>query len=202
VTPAIHIPVSFAVEGPTDEAVVRRMAEHVAVDVHQILGRRGKHWVLARLHGLNRSARRQPWYVLVDLDMDAHCAGEFVRRHLPHPSPSMCFRVAVRSIEAWLLSDRAGFARFFGVRQAAPPAAPESEPNPKTTVLDLARRSSKTLVLGGVPPRPGSGRRTGDLYASLLIEFATRHWDLEVARGNSKSLDRALQRLAGLIESS
>jgi len=197
-----HIPVSFAVEGPTDEAVVRKMAKHVGAEVHQVLGKSGKHWVLARLQGLNQSARGQPWYVLVDLDQDAPCAGEFVHRVLPHPSPSMRFRVAVRSIEAWLLADRAGFARFFGVRQAELPLAPESESNPKGVVVNLARRSRKRHVLGGVPPRAGSGRSTGDLYSSLLIEFVAKQWDLEVARRNSVSLDRALLRLAGLIDPS
>jgi hypothetical protein len=190
-----HIPVSFAVEGDTDEAVVRRLASRLSVEVHQVLGKRGKHWVLEHLRGLNSSARGQPWFVLLDLNGDAPCAGEFVRVHLPHPSPQMRFRVSVRAVEAWLLADRSGFARCFGVRQAEVPSAPEMERDPKETIVRLAGRSTKSIVRQGVPPRPGSGRRIGALYTSLVIEFVQQHWDLDAARGHSPSLDRAISRL-------
>jgi hypothetical protein len=190
-----HIPVSFAVEGDTDEAVVRRIAAHLEIDVHQVLGKRGKTWVLEHLRGLNGSARGQPWLVLVDLDGDSPCAGEFVREHLAHPSPLMRFRVSVSAVEAWLLADRSGFARFFGVRQAEVPSAPEMERDPKETIVRLAGRSAKSIVRQGVPPRPGSGRRAGALYTSLLIEFVQQHWDMDAARGHALSLDRAISRL-------
>lgn len=191
----VHIPVSFAVEGDTDEAVVRKVAARLSVSVHQVLGKRGKHWVLKSLRGLNNSARGQPWYVLVDLNGDAPCPGEFVRRHLLDPSPYMRLRVAVCAVEAWFLADRMGFSRFFGVRPADIPSAPETERDPKAMIVELAGRSRRSIVRTGVPPRPGSGRRTGDLYAALLIEFVRDHWDLEAARRASRSLDRAITRL-------
>lgn len=193
-----HIPVSFAVEGPTDAAVVRRLAAHVDVQVHLVLTANGKNSVLEKLKGLDRAARGQPWWVLVDLDQDAPCAGNFVQRHLPHPAPHMRFRVAVRTVEAWLLADRPGFARFFGVPLTRLPTAPEELPDPKQVVVNLARLSERRDVREEVPPRPGSGKKTGALYSSKLIEFAMRHWNIEAARKTSKSLDRAVLRLAEL----
>lgn len=190
-----HIPVSFAVEGDTDEAVVRKIATRLAVDVHQVLGKQGKPRVLKALPGLNNSARGQPWFVLLDLNGDAPCPGGFVRTHLPTPSRHMQLRLAVCAVEAWLLADRTGFSRFMAVRVGDIPTDPERERDPKGAVIDLARRSRRSIIRTGMPPRPGSGRRTGDLYASLLIEFASDHWDLEAARRGSRSLDRATTRL-------
>lgn len=191
-------PVSFAVEGPTDDAIVRRLAEHVGVEVHIVLPPSGKQAALGRLKGLNHAARGQRWYVLVDLDQDAPCPGEFVRRHLPHPAPLMRFRLAVPSIEAWLLADRAGFARFLGVPLAKMPLLPETLPDAKQTIVELARHSSRREVRDGIPPRSGSGKKTGALYSSKLIEFGLQHWDIESSRSISKSLDRAALRLAEL----
>lgn len=192
---ATHIPVSFAVEGDTDEAAVRRMATHLGIVVHEVFVRNGKANVLKALPGLNGSAQAQPWFVLVDLNGDTRCVPEAVRAHLPNPASQMRFRIAVRALESWILADKRGFARFFGVPTARVPNAPEAELDPKTSVIELARLSKKNIVRKGMPPRNGSGRRTGELYASLLIEFATTHWDLESARKVAPSLDRAMQRL-------
>lgn len=193
-----HIPVSFVVEGDIDEAVVRAIAGQLGVDVHEVFVRNGKPAVLKALRGFNASARSRPWFVLVDLDQDSRCAGEFVAQQLPEPSTKMRFRVAVRAVESWLLADHDGFARFFRVRPGGVSAHPESLPDPKQSVVDAARSSRAAMVRDGVPPRPGSGRRTGQLYAALLIEYVIQHWDPDAARKRSASLDRAMTRLSEL----
>ena len=195
-----HIPVSFAVEGDTDEAVVRKLATGLSIDVYQVLGKQGKAWVLKALRGLNNSARGQPWFVLIDLNGDAPCPGAYVADLLATPSRLMRLRLAVRELEAWLLADRAGFSRFLGVSERDLPADPESLSDPKGTVIDLARRSSKPKVRSGMPPRPGSGRKTGELYAALLIEFTQDHWNVAAASARARSLARAIGRLDELAK--
>lgn len=192
---APHVPVSFAVEGDIDDTVVRSLAEQLRVGVHEVFVRNGKPNLLKALPGFNASARSRPWFVLVDLDRDAPCAPPYVAEHLPKPSDLMRFRVAIRSIEAGLLADRRGFARFFGIRIDVLPADPESLPDAKQTIVELARGSNKKIVRQGLPPRPGSGRRTGELYSSLLMEFASKHWNVGAARERSPSLDKAARRL-------
>lgn len=195
---ASHIPVSFVVEGDIDDAVVRKIAFRLGVDVHEVFVRNGKPAVLKALRGFNSSARSRPWFVLVDLDQDTPCAGDFVAEHLPAPSSKMRFRIAVRAAESWLLADREGFAKFFRVGLGAVSENPEGLTDPKQSVVDIARLSRKAMVRDSVPPRPGSGRRTGELYAALLIEYVIQHWDPAAARRRSVSLDRAMTRLGEL----
>ena len=193
-----RLPVSLVVEGDVDDAVVRKLAHFSDVPIHEVLVRHGKQEVLRGLPGFNRAARSRPWFVLVDLDLDARCPGEFVRRQLPEPAPHIRFRVAVRSVEAWLLADRPGFARFFGIGVEDIPREPELERDPKGVVIALARGSRKTRVRAGIPPRTGSGRRIGELYQGLLIEFISDAWDIDASRQNAPSLDRAIDRLVSL----
>ncbi len=81
--------ISGAVEGDVDEAVLRRLAEQVGAAIGPVHGKKGKQFLLRRVHGYNNAARFGPWVVLVDLDQDADCAPHlrlevapaFVHRH-------------------------------------------------------------------------------------------------------------------------
>jgi hypothetical protein len=196
-TRAGPIAVSAAVEGPTDETVLRRLVESAGLTLGPVYGRNGKKQVLRQLGGYNLAAQHTPWVVLVDLDHDAECAPEFVQRCLPTPAPQM--RVAVREIEAWLLSDAHGIAAFLGVSVSRVPRQPDSLIDPKRTIIDLASGSRRRGVRQEIAPRAGSGRQVGPLYSSHISEFAVDHWDPAVAAESSPSLRRciaALQRLA------
>jgi len=63
-----------AVEGLVDEAVVRRLAKHVGVEVGPVYGKNGKGHLRQRIAGYNNAARISPWVVLVDLNREAECA--------------------------------------------------------------------------------------------------------------------------------
>lgn len=104
--------VSIAVEGASDAAIMRRVCATAGIQVGAEFVARGKGNLDPRLGGYNNAARFSPWLVVRDLDHDADCAPTLVNQLLPNCAPGMCFRVPVRSIEAWLLGDRDGFARF------------------------------------------------------------------------------------------
>ncbi len=168
--------ISAAVEGAVDEAVLRRLLAHVGAEAAVIYGKQGKQALLQRIGGYNVAARYSPWVVLVDLDQDAACAPPFRATWLPQPSAGMCFRVAVRSVESWLLGDRESISAFLGVAISRVPSEPDVDPDPKARMVELARKSRRWDIRQDMTPRPASGLHVGPAYSSRLIEFAHRVW--------------------------
>jgi len=187
--------ITAAVEGLVDEAVVRMLVQHVGGQVHRVYGRNGKAHLRQRIRAYNQAANISPWVVLVDLNGDADCPPPLVTQWLPHPSPQMCFRVAVRAVESWLLADRERISQFLGVRIERVPHAPELIEDPKVLMVQLASWSRRRDIREDMVPRPGSGRRTGPAYSSRLIEFAENHWRPRISARSSDSLRRCLRRL-------
>lgn len=72
-----------AVEGPADEAVLKRVIEHLGAGLGDVYGKRGKSHLLLRLRSYNQAACFSPWLVLVDLNSDADCAPTFRAALLP-----------------------------------------------------------------------------------------------------------------------
>lgn len=193
--------ISGAVEGLVDEAVFRKLVRRAGATPGRVYGRNGKPSLKQLLGGYNHAARFSPWMVLVDLDQDADCAPPFRMTWLPSPAAYMCFRIAVREIESWLLSDRANLARFLGVPVSRIPQASESLPSPKRAMVELARMSRRRKIREDIAPRPGSGRSVGPAYTSRLIEFVETAWEPQTAAQGSNSLRRCCLRLSELVSS-
>jgi hypothetical protein len=191
--------VSAAVEGIVDEAVLRILVGEAGGSVAAFYNKNGKSSLRRSIDGYNNAARFSPWIVLVDLDQDAACAPPLLVDWLPAPSRQMCFRIAVREIEAWLLADHVSLPAFLGVPPTSLPLDPEAVSDPKRCLVDLARRSRRRDVREDMVPRPGSGRSVGPAYASRLIEFAAHAWRPEVAARRSDSLRRCRDRIAELV---
>lgn len=190
--------VNAAVEGYTDEAVIRSLCHSVGLEVANVYGRKGKDFIDRQLAGYNNAARFSPWLVLRDLNRDADCAPQLVHCLLPKPAQHMMFRIVVRKVEAWLLADVESCARYLSVSQSVITADPESLDDPKAALIELARRSKSRTIREDMVPRPGSGATEGPAYASHLAEFARRHWSPVSAGGRSDSLARCLRRLQDL----
>jgi hypothetical protein len=198
-----HFEIDFLCEGPTDSAVARRLIEAIgAVPGRDHFNPRksGKSGVDLRVEGLNRQAIRYPVLVLRDMDSDAACPGALVASRLPSPAQKMCFRIAVRTVEAWLLADRHAFAAWIGVSPNRIPFRPEELNSPKRHIVDLARNSRKREIRAAMIPRTGSGVPFGPGFDGSLAAFATSIWDPTRAAkdGNCPSLSRALARLRAL----
>lgn len=189
-----------AVEGLVDEAVLRRLIEHAGGETGTVYGRKGKTYLRQRIGGFNQAARHSPWVVLVDLDGEADCAPTLCAEWLPDPAASLCFRVAIREVEAWLLADYETVARFLSVARRAVPDDPESLTRPKEAMVNLGRRSRRGAIREDMVPRPGSGRAVGPAYTSRLVEFASTAWRPEVAAERCDSLKRAISCLRRLVE--
>lgn len=191
--------ISAGVEGILDEAVVKHLINRAGAELGRTYGRSGKAKLKSGIRGFNSAAIWSPWLVLVDLDKEAECAAELRREWLPEPSRFMCFRVAVREVESWLLADRENIGRHLSVSRDLVPSEPELLVDPKGEMVNLAGRSRRRAIREDMVPRQGSGRQTGPAYDAQLIEFVRNLWDLDAALGHSDSLSRAYDSLARLV---
>ncbi len=64
-------PVTCAVEGIVDEAVIRRLVAELGGTVKAVHGGKGKQALRKNIGAYNHAARHAPWLVVVDLDHDA-----------------------------------------------------------------------------------------------------------------------------------
>jgi hypothetical protein len=181
----------IVVEGDTDRPMAEKLARDAGFDISYIDDRAGKSQIDARWSGFNSAARVMPWFVLRDLDRDAPCAPALLAARSWQPAEWMVTRLAVREGESWLLADTEGFSRFLHVPEQRFPLDPDSEEKPKTTVVNLARQSTRAEIRKGLVPKEGASARVGPLFEAKIIEFAKHHWSLERACRRSDSLRRA-----------
>jgi hypothetical protein len=188
------VSIYLAVEDELSEHVLRRvLAEHERkFDVRAVYGKEGYGYLKKKAPGFNHAAQACPFLLLTDLDT-YECPPDLLRDWLQTPQhPHFLLRVAVREVEAWLLGDVDGLRRFLGVRSTAPIPAPESIPDPKAALLDLALTGRKRAVREAVVARD---ERTGRLlqgpdYNGTLGQFVRDHWDSAKARRSCPSLER------------
>ncbi len=198
---SLPIEVRAAVEGNLDEVVFRCVVEFCGGQPGKVLGFKGRGYLLKNISGYNAGARHGPWFVLVDLDQDPECAPTLVVDSLPEPAAGMCFRVAVHEVEAWLLGDSAGFAKWSGVRKSLIPSDVETVAHPKEKLVEIVRQSRRSNIREAIVPRQGSGRTEGPAYSSTLSEFVAERWDIEAAAQAAPSLERAIRCLKAKIAS-
>ena len=190
--------IQAAVEGIVDEAVLRRLIAHAGGQTGTVYGKNGKPALREKIKGYNNAARFTPWVVLVDLDNDADCAPSMRNGWVPVPAPNLCFRIAVREVEAWLMADRQTLARYLSVKAGNVPVKPEQLERPKDAMVNLARGSRRRDVRSDIVPRENSGRRVGPAYASRLVEYIQERWRPDVAAEHAESLHRAINCLMTL----
>jgi hypothetical protein len=191
------IPLTVAVEGAVDGVVLRSVMASAGAALGPLYNTQGVSNLVRRLPGFNAAAEYAPWIVLMDLDR-TNCAPELIANLLPTPSSQMRFRIAVRTIEAWLLSDGERFATFFSVPGSKVPLDPEAIADPKQAVVNIANHSKRRAIREDLLPVPGSGRRVGPGYEARMIEFVLdpNGWRPDVAATRADSLRRCMDALA------
>lgn len=189
---------TIAVEGDTDAAVARRLAEECdfSPGICHVTG--GKHRLDRRLSGYLHAAKLGPWFVLRDLDRDESCAATLRRRLAPVEPARFILRIPVRSSESWLLADRKAIADFLKIPQSRIPADPDQLVRPKRTMVDLARGSRDRSLRNDMVPEEGLSVEIGPGYTTRLLDFVTQHWNPRTAAPASDSLSRCLKALETL----
>jgi hypothetical protein len=72
------------------------------------------------------------------------------------------------------------------------------DPNPKETLINIARTSRNRSIREDLVPRQASGAKVGPLYVPRLIEFAEKLWRPDIAANESESLRRCILALSTL----
>lgn len=189
-------------EGASDVAALKRLVALHGLNVAGEYDCRGKSKLDSRLQGFLEASKRSPWVILRDLDNDAPCAPTFLENRSIQPPPLACFRLAVRTLESWLLADVEGISSWLKVRPSKVPMQPELIPNPKHAVANLASASSSKEIRMKLAPRGDDGAIVGSEYNSAIFSFVSSHWNVQSAldSGRAPSLIKASARIGELSE--
>ncbi|MBX3177009.1 MAG: hypothetical protein KF886_06605 [Candidatus Hydrogenedentes bacterium] len=115
----------------------------------------------------------------------------------PDGSPGLpkglCFRIAVREIESWIMADRHAWAAYIEIAATNFPTRPDELPDPKQFLINVIRAKGKKKMHADMLPR-GSGH-VGPLYNDVLCRFIQSTWSANRASRFSPSLMRAINAL-------
>jgi hypothetical protein len=189
------------VEGTLDEFVLRRIIKSLGFQLRDVYGKQGKGHIIQKISGYNNAAKYSPWIVLIDLNNDYKCPPELIRNCLPSPSKNMLLRIAVREVESWLIADRDRMASYLGIPVVHIPFNPDSEPDPKQVIVNLARRSKFSDMVKDIVPKQESMRRVGPAYTSRLLAYAEKLWRINIAARSSESLNRCIRAIRSYVAS-
>ena len=152
-------------------------------------------YIKKRIAGFNAASIHVPFFVLADLD-NHECPVALMNDWLPAKSrnQNLIFRIAVREVESWILSDRAGFASFIDISIQNIPLKPDLVPDPKQALINLVKKTRKRRIKEDIVPR-NEYAAIGPNYNDRLMEYVLQNWDIDRAIENSDSLKRAIAAL-------
>lgn len=146
--------------------------------------------------GKYNEAAKQCGIVFALADHDStRCVGPTLRKKLPKRHANLVLRLSVAELEAWLLADAQQLGAYLSVSPQVIPEKPDKLPNPKQTLVNLARRSSKSAICAGMVPSHGHTGDRGAEYNLIMEEFIRTRWRPVIAARRSPSLARALKAL-------
>ena len=129
---------------------------------------------------------------IADLEQQP-CVPGLIEKYIPRSrEQNFVLRVAERMLESWLLADREALARYLYVPVGRVPADPDSLPNPKLELVNLARQSRRRRIFEDLVPKQGGQGVVGRGYTPVMTAFIDDFWRPRVAAGHSSSLMRAL----------
>lgn len=191
----------LAVEDPLSEAVARKVFATVAPrsPITLCIGLKGKSYLEKKAENLNKAAKGSPVFLLTDLDDLRSCPADLISSWLRGPrNPGLFFRVAVVTVESWLMADREAFAKFLAIPETRIPLNTDALPRPKEFLVSLARLSSSSRLREDLVPAQGATSKVGPGYNLQLTSFVAGIWNPESAASVSESLRRTLSRLREL----
>ncbi|MGH9798836.1 MAG: hypothetical protein ACRD82_00585 [Blastocatellia bacterium] len=127
-------------------------------------------------------------------DLDQHpCPSGLIKKYLKRGKhPQFILRIAKRELESWLLADSESLAKFFDISADLFPPNPDNESDPKRTLVNLARRSTRTSLREDIVPDRYSKATVGKGYTPRISEFIELKWHPLKAQNKSESLRRAI----------
>jgi hypothetical protein len=192
------IPINIAFEDLLSYAVLLKLLRASAKSylVGTAFTKGGSDYLKKMTPAFNNASKGMPHILLTDLDTSA-CPPELISSWLGNQirHPNLIFRVAVREVEAWVMADGPGFAKFLGIKRGLVPEDVDELTDPKAKLLELAGRSPRKKLRLDIVPRRGTTSRVGPNYNGRLSAFVVSHWDIQTASQRSRSLLRTIRAL-------
>jgi hypothetical protein len=180
-------------EGSLDASAAIRTASEVGIEILGPVSDSGGNAGFWERASKYNQAAKHIGYILGLGDLEGiRCVGPVLQEKLPMKHANLLVRLAVPELESWLIADGTAMARFLRVSPARMPSNPDSLPDPKRTLVNLARSSTSTRISGGMVPRTGISAMVGPEYQALMTEFIEDVWSPRRASKHSDSLARAL----------
>jgi hypothetical protein len=192
------IPICLAFEDDLSEAILKEILRQSqrSFQIETFIRGRGFGNLKRKLPDLNRAANHFLWLVLTDLDREK-CPTALQNEWLKAPKhPNLLFRIAVVTVESWVLADREAFADFLGISRDVIPYDLDAVSHPKDLLVRLAKKSKKRDLRDALVPKEGGTARVGKDYNGTLIAFVQQSWRVENAQHHSRSLARAIKAIA------
>jgi hypothetical protein len=205
--------VYIAGEDPVTKAIIKRVLSHCSGDVEIILElpARGSQ-IKSKINEFNILSLSYPVILLTDLDADS-CAPVLVRKLMPeNKNDNFIINIAVDEAEAWLMADREGFSKYFGVPLDKMPKASLSKQGGMKPLMEMNLPYKSSLFLTSelineiensgyiqqLTPKKGAAK--GPEYNSCMLPFIQERWNIDSAQVNSNSLERMIGRINRLIK--
>ena len=183
-------------------SIAEILLEHsgVATMVHQRLNTKGADPFKKKIAAMNNVATNvMPVLMIADADQAACVVAQrnaWVPRYI---SDRLCMRLAVKEAEAWALADHVGFAKFAELSADLLPARPETEDDPKRSLLALIQKSRRRVLRDEMLPEKGASSPVGLGYNIHMTDFIKNYWDVDRAAERAPSLARAIPRVASIL---
>ncbi len=155
----------------------------------------------------NYNKLKSPVFLLTDLDSE-ECPPSLIKNWLDNSekSPYLLFRVAYGEAESWLMADKTNFSNYLEIDQNSIPSIYNIDRKNKENIeikyeykpslflmKELAAQSKNNSIKEGLTPK--NLAKKGPTYNSTLSPFIEKYWNPNVAKENSYSLKKTIQRL-------
>ena len=192
-------PIAIATEDQLSEAIALRLIADVPTPhfIQLKLGRKGNGYLRSKMDSWYQMAQQQVMVVLTDLDR-ANCLVEFRDQWLDaEPPKNLLLRIAVREVESWVLADHIAMRELIGAKGVLP-LAPDELPDPKQSLLKLAKNAPKQIREDLLKTIDGNLAQ-GLGYNARLSAWVNSDWSPQRAAERSPSLARARFRLNEVV---
>ncbi|MBI2340730.1 MAG: DUF4276 family protein [Deltaproteobacteria bacterium] len=190
------IPLSLVVEDALSKALAEKILENSRkrFAVKTVYDRGGVDYIRTKIRAFNKAAKSIPYFVLADLDRYG-CAPDLIKDWLAsdNKQKNLILRIAVKEAEAWLLADKKNLASYLKINAGLVPEQIESINDPKTILINLARRSTSSKLRSAIVPDVSTRSIIGPDYNGVLTNFVRNFWDIREAQKRSDSLRRAIK---------
>lgn len=194
-------------EDDVTKTIAKRLVEHTlskygkeSVVFEDIAGRSRGTGVLSKLPNMVALGRKAP--VVFVFDSDGDCVVEILKKYCPDgwKSEFCAINIAIDEGESWLMADRAGFSKYFGIRPEDIPPCETGRDEislPYKTSLyimrELVPKSIKKCVKENL--QCTKTLKKPPTYNNLWIDYIMNFWDIDEASKNSGSLTKAVTRI-------